>query len=265
MNGKQIIQELTEERNKLSKIITKKEKQLQSAPEGEVRVIKHNSGYQYYFRKKPSDKNGSYMHVSERNKAATLVQKRYDEQILAASKKQDAAIKRFLNIYDPECLKNIYSSLSDVRKKDVQAVILSDDEYVSKWEEYTYEHKSFAEDMPIHYTDSGNRVRSKSEVMIANALLKEGIPYRYECPLKLGTSLIHPDFTILRKSDREVLYWEHLGMMDDSEYTNRAIQRIRLYEEHGIYPGVHLILTMETVRQPINLEIIKNMIGQYCA
>ena len=48
------------------------------------------------------------------------------------------------------------------------------------------------------YSNSGVRVRSKSELIIANMLEKYGIPYRYEYPLLLnGNDLVRPDFLCL--------------------------------------------------------------------
>ena len=108
-------------------------------------------------------------------------------------------------------------------------------------------------------------MRSKSEVMIADALSKANIPYRYECPLRLGNAVVHPDFTVLRSSDREIVYWEHFGMMDDPEYCHKALQKIRLYEKCGIYPGIRLIITMETSYLPINLTVIGDAIRTYCS
>lgn len=54
---------------------------------------------------------------------------------------------------------------------------------------------------PIRETDE--RVRSKSEVIIADILNQEGIPYRYECPLQLkGWGKVYPDFTVLSERER---------------------------------------------------------------
>ena len=100
--------------------------------------------------------------------------------------------------------------------------------------------------------------------MIADALAQAGLPYRYECPLMLGTAVVHPDFTILRREDRKELFWEHLGRMDDAGYVMKNLSKIRLYEQNGIMPGIDLILTMETSQQPINLSVIKQVIRTYC-
>ena len=37
-----------------------------------------------------------------------------------------------------------------------------------------------------------------------------------------------------------------------------------MYEMQDLYPGKHLIISMETSGQPINLAVIKGMIQKYC-
>ena len=166
--------------------------------------------------------------------------------------------------YDPDCLKKIYETASDVRKELIVPAELPDELYAQQWQSMPFQPKMIGEDVPEHYSNKGERVRSKSEVMIADALAQAGIPYRYEYPCTFGTTVIHPDFTILRKEDRKELFWEHLGKMDDAEYVMTNLRRIRLYEQNGIMPGISLILTMETSQQPINLSVIKQMIRTYC-
>ena len=75
-------------------------------------------------------------------------------------------------------------------------------------------------------TENGELVRSKSEVLIANYLLHANVPYIYELPIVLDNRIIHPDFTVLNVRTREILYWEHLGMMDNKEYIESALAKI---------------------------------------
>lgn len=42
---------------------------------------------------------------------------------------------------------------------------------------------------PIDITDKGERVKSKSELTIANALYRSKIPYKYECPIILHNGI----------------------------------------------------------------------------
>ena len=259
-----MIEYLLEEKKKLSRIIRETKRRLDKAPEGCVRIVKHRNGYQFYLRTEGGDTSGVYLPVSERRKALALIQKRYDSQIRKAAEKQLDVIDYFLQKYDPESLKKIYQSMSEARKEFVVPVELPDEEYVKEWVSRGYTRKNILEGTPEHYTNNGERVRSKSEVMIAEALTQAGIPYKYECPLELGGIVIYPDFTILRQEDREILFWEHLGMMDDPDYCRNALNKIRMYETHNIFPGINLILTMETSGIPINLSVIKCIIKEYC-
>lgn len=252
------------EKERFESIRKSAEERLREAPEGTVYINKHGNGIQFYFRNGPKDKKGRYLPVAEKEKALVLVQKKYDHQITEAAEKQIIALNRFMKNYDPDCLKKIYEAVSDVRKDMIVPAEIPDELYAQQWQNTPFQPKKIGEDVPEHYSNKGERVRSKSEVMIADALAQAGVPYRYECPFTLGTTIIHPDFTVLRKEDRKELFWEHLGRMDDAEYVITNLRRIRLYEQNGIMPGINLILTMETRQQPINLTVIKQMIRTYC-
>jgi exodeoxyribonuclease V alpha subunit len=92
----------------------------------------------------------------------------------------------------------------------------------------------------IHRTGSGVLVRSKSEVIVANALDKLGdISWKYEEPL-LPLDDPHdyrlPDFTIGFEGD--VYYWEHLGMLSVPAYREGWERKRRWYEERMGIPVV---------------------------
>ena len=114
----------------------------------------------------------------------------------------------------------------------------------------------------LHKSLSGEKLRSKSEVIIANALYMNHIPYRYECELTFGDVSLHPDFTILHPVTFEIFYWEHFGMMDVPAYRESTYQKLRLYGEHHIYPGDRLITTYESETSPLDSEKIQKIIAQ---
>lgn len=88
----------------------------------------------------------------------------------------------------------------------------------------------------IHITDKGERVISKSEVIVANSLARHGLQYKYEKPLKLeGRDLpIKPDFTI--EYNGKIYYWEHLGMLAQESYRDKWMLKLDLYRKNGIEP-----------------------------
>lgn len=114
--------------------------------------------------------------------------------------------------------------------------------------------------MQVFVTEKGERVRSKSEKIIADKLYMMGIPYRYEYPLVLNNGVIvYPDFTILRMPRRQEVYLEHFGMMDDMNYVDTTLFKINSYEKNDIYLGVNLFITYETSRQPFNTKKLNEM------
>jgi len=86
----------------------------------------------------------------------------------------------------------------------------------------------------IHTTEAGDAVRSKSEVIIANALSARGVEYEYEHSLNLGGQLVLPDFTIEDEEMGRTIYWEHLGMLTDPVYKRRWHAKLDLYKNNGI-------------------------------
>ena len=76
-----------------------------------------------------------------------------------------------------------------------------------KWYEEEYHGKEFKEGVPVILTEKGERVRSKSEKIIADYFYRKNILYKYEKPLYLnGYGIVYPDFTLLsRKQERKFI------------------------------------------------------------
>lgn len=120
-------------------------------------------------------------------------------------------------------------------------------------------------------TQWGGKIMSNME--IRKMLLKKeqelvrGIPYKYEKPLLLRkqakTITIRPDFTTLNKRTRIQRYHEHFGKMDDPQYARKALEKIRLYEENGLFVGEQLILTFESSEQPLDKKELELLIEKY--
>lgn len=98
----------------------------------------------------------------------------------------------------------------------------------------------------IHRTERGEKVRSKSEVIIANMLHNLGLDYRYEFPIE-GTNQLgirRPDFVFFNSEHRPVL-WEHLGMLHDEQYRERWNAKLTWYEANGFSQGINLFITRD--------------------
>ncbi len=90
----------------------------------------------------------------------------------------------------------------------------------------------------IHRTDRADKaeyVRSKSEVIVANELLRHRVSYEYEDKLYSvdGSEWKLPDFTIQYEGD--TWYWEHLGRLRDPEYLEQWERKKKWYEKNGYF------------------------------
>ena len=237
---------------------------LEDAPAGTLRVCKHGNRTQYYHRYEPQDFNGIYIPQKDRSKAKKLAQKDYNKKLLCSIEKELLAIQKYFSSFPEYNAEQVYGHLHPERQKLITPIYEPDDTFISNWESLKYEGKGFYANMPELFTAKGERVRSKSEIIIADLLNKEGIPYRYEYPIYLpGFGTVYPDFTTLNTSNRKEFLWEHFGMMDDPVYIENALLKIATYEQHGFFPGNNLILTYESKQNPINQKILLTLIEQY--
>lgn len=242
----------------------KKEKALREVPEGKLRICANEKRVQYYLRKDAKERNGTYIREENIELARALAQKDYDQKVLSAIEKELNAIKKFLSEMPKVGAEQIFEKLHKERQKLIVPVMETDEQFVKNWEGIEYQGKGFYENTIALYTFKGERVRSKSEVIIADTLNREGIPYRYEYPVCLrNVGNVYPDFLVLNIRLRQEFYWEHLGMMDEAEYAEKAIRKIASYEKNGIYPGENLILTFETKKNPISSNVIHRKIQKY--
>ena len=135
---------------------------------------------------------------------------------------------------------------------------------LARWYDSEYHGKEFYEGTAEIVTEKGERVRSKSEKILADYFYRNNILYQYEKPLYLkGYGTIYPDFTFLSKKTRKEIYWEHEGMMDKPEYAKSAVKKIESYQRNGIHLGERLILTFETELTVLNSQIVEELVERY--
>lgn len=252
----------------LEKVVKEAKKRLQTAPEGHLRITKKCDSVEYYYKNSDvCNPNGRYMKKSEVKLVKGIAQRDYDTRIVKLAEERIKAITGFLAQYEITSLKKMYEKLNQYRKELVSPFEISDDEYVKRWQEVKYTGKAFADDMAEIVTERGERVRSKSEKIIADKLYVMGVPYRYEYPILLeGNIKLYPDFTILKMPEREEVYLEHLGLMDDSNYVENVIYKLNTYQRNGIFLGVNLFVTYENGKAPLNTKALDGLLRKlFCA
>lgn len=208
---------------------------------------------------------GKYLKRDELNLAKQLAQKSYDQKVLRAAELELQAWQLLAKHFPSMTVEEVYQALSPARQKLVTPIIPTDEEYRKQWEAVTYEPGWFKADAAVYITDRGERVRSKSEQLIANLLYRLHIPYRYEYPIELNVNgrkrIWRPDFTILDVKHRKEFYIEHFGKLDDQEerenYARNAFDKMKVYEENGMYDGGCMIFSFETSKAPLDIQYVE--------
>ena len=114
----------------------------------------------------------------------------------------------------------------------------------------------------IHTVSNGIKVRTKSEMAIAEILLRNGIPFVYELPhvLKNG-KIVHTDFTILSTIDYKTeILLEHEGSMADSGYRDKHAWRVENYYLSGYVPNVNIFFTYDGMNGSVDGESIQRIV-----
>lgn len=251
-----------------------KQLEVKRNPSGLIRIVKNHGQLQFYKRKSKSDLQGTYMPRSQNQLACKLIQADYDKKALTAIKDEITLLKSFLKKYQTNNTNHHFKTLPDTRQQILTPLTLSDSQYAELWLSEKYPRKEISPDIPKLFTDKGEQVRSKAEVLIANALKAADIPYRYEFPINLNINAglpshtediqtFHPDFYCLNLRTRKEYIWEHFGMMNDTDYSARAAEKLLLYQQNGYFPGKNLIITMETSKTKTSSMELNQIIQEY--
>ncbi len=132
------------------------------------------------------------------------------------------------------------TTMSHVEKSAVRKINSSVFSFHPLPDELLYSGDWFKEEKKLS-TLSKYFVRSKSEVIIANILVSEDVPFTYEEPLFAPDgSMYLPDFTVTFRGEK--YYWEHVGRLDLDSYKAHWEKKEKWYQKH--FPG-KLITTYE--------------------
>ncbi|MBO4902386.1 MAG: hypothetical protein J5518_06300 [Lachnospiraceae bacterium] len=264
MQIKQMRQEVEEEIARLEKLDKQIPGKLKGLPPGKLNCKVRKGGYQYYM-------NGVYQRVNSDAPMTGIANREYLEKLQQAVREKLLKLKKMKQCcaYDFDKPELVYANLHPARKRLVNPLILPKEDYIKRWQEEPYEHWEIGDDdvRGTIITDRGERVRSKSEKIIADALYRQGIPYKYEylLELKRGKQIVRvrPDFLTLSLKTMEEVVIEHLGMMDDEQYYLRSMDKIDLYEKNGYLIGEKLILLHETMNNPLDTTIMRRYIETF--
>lgn len=258
---------LDQRRKYLDHLLRQIDNEMKGLPEGRLRITHKQTGnhaVQYYHCRNKAERNGVYLAQSELNTAYALAKKGYLLKLRSKVEKQLDFLTKALPDLTDTPLQQAFTKLSLERKQLISPLVLDDETFIKQWQSVKYEGLPFEPGIPIHMTERGERVRSKSEKILADKFFAMDIPYHYEMPLHIPRhDDRYPDFTLLNRRTRETVYWEHFGKMDDEKYVNRNLKKINIYTKAGIIPGKNLIMTFETAQQALDMKAVEKLIMAY--
>lgn len=246
----------------LNQVLRSIKKDKTPKPRGKLRVDMKKGKPQYYRIIDSTDTRGKYIKKKDIGIAMALAQKNYNSKLQEIIKEEIEGIDRLLVTLN-QSPEELFKNLNLGRKNLIKPYLIDDEEYISRWISEPFETDKYYPEDKIYETNSGEIVRSKSEIMIANAYDELGIPYRYEAklPLKNGKYRF-PDFTVLDVKNRKIIYHEHFGRLDDEDYRFKNLRKLEDYREAGIILGKNLIVTYETSITPFNIHNVKQMLKE---
>lgn len=266
-----ITKEIKKELNKINNVIAVIEKgQIENDNNDRLSCQISNNCFQYRI-------NNKYVKKEERYKAVHLAQTEYERRLLLVLKNTKKKLENLLAIYTKDSFGKEYTNMCEGRKLLVTPYFPDKEKYIERWCTQEYDHweikdtdseseNKYAERGKI-FTLKGERVRSKSEKIIADELTRYDIPYRYEYPMTVridgAVSTIRPDFVTLNKRTLQEYIVEHLGMMDNKEYFERTLRKLDIYEKNGYLIGKNLIILHETTYYPLDMQIVDRYIWEY--
>ena len=243
-------------------------KRLSHAPAGVLNVSPHRGGFQYFRVTAKTGRKGEYISKEKMSLASAIAQRDYDAKMLAEIQRQRGVLEKCVAKYDVSVAENLYAQLHLARRSLVTPLVYSDEDFVARWSAVKYAGRGFDADSPVLMTARGERVRSKSEIIIADALFRRGIPYRYEYPHELLLAgarnrkriVVYPDFTCLNVRTHREFVWEHFGMIDVPEYCQNMASKMEMYLQNGFCMGKNFVMTTETHERPLNSMMVKAML-----
>ena len=259
--------ELRRNLSELSELENRLKKSLSQALDGNLTVKHINGGSRFYVQYERNRLASQYLGKDKMPTIKALAQKGYDAKLLKEVEKRRKAVEKCLEALNKanatQELSKVIEKVPKEMKPFIKAIDSLDDEYVREWSSLKYRKKPVSNESSF-YTKRNEHVRSKSEVIIADRLFSEGIPYHYEVPISLNQmDVIHPDFFVLNKRTRRAYFWEHLGMMDSPTYCIDNVRKLRDYANAGYLQGKNFIVTFETSKTPLDTKYIDLLIKEY--
>ena len=237
-------------------------KQLKRLPRGSITGRKYKDTYQYYHL---LNANGTYTRRGigkNDHLKGQLARKEYLKRVLPILDKNIKVLEHAYKQYQPIKPDSIIGKMSNVYQSLPQQYFIDKaimSEELQNWMNTPFDQSDLKPEEKIHTTSRGLKVRTRAELIIAEALYMYNIAFRYEQRLYIRNRRFAPDFTI-KLPDGRIIYWEHAGKTHEKKYMLDHYDKLLYYLHKGIVPGENLILTYDSVSGEFNTQAIHSEI-----
>ena len=166
---------LLAEQARLEEIVKIAKKELESAPKGKLRLSKKGERTQYYYIEE--NKKETYIRKGNETLISQLAQKPYDEEVIKLAERRLQQIKKITKYYSDNEIEQIFYKQHPARRRFIRPIEPTWEERLEVWVQKEYTGKEFSAEAPVIFTEKGERVRSKSEKILADYFAKNGICY----------------------------------------------------------------------------------------
>lgn len=188
----------------------------------------------------------------------SLARKKYLQKSIELLEKEIERLELFLQRSSPPDAEAVLQSLPEAYKTLPESMFFPRKGTAWKWATAEYNQSTYNPHEKIQLSVGGLRVRTKSELLIADRLEAYQLPFRYEETVGYRQYDFSPDFSIMTKEG--IIYWEHCGLMSDPRYRRRNEWKLQIYNKMGIVPWKNLIITYDTEDGGLDLRIIESEI-----
>ena len=238
------------------------EEELLTLPKGELYCYKSH-GIECYSERIPAKGNVKKENKKgikrDTDKVFKLVRKQYVEKAIRLLEKDTKAIDTLLRWYKPTDENTVMDSFIKKHPALTEGIYygqMSYAEMAAQWETAG----DFHQDSLKSTAADGTKRRSLGEITIGCRLDYYRIPYRFEAEIDHPDIPYVPDFTIIRPRDGKIIYWEHVGKVNDREYMEENKHKFEVYELYGIVPWDNLIVSYSQADYGINEKLIDGLI-----
>ena len=232
---------------------------LKKMPRGSLECRAHAGKYvEWYHIHNNSEK---YIRRRDVAYAEALAQKKYLKLKMNEIEQEIAAIELYMRKHDAiEAASEKYLK-NDAYRVLVEPMLNKSSAAAHAWANEPYERNPYTSLPLVYVSAAGTFHASKAEADIASALYRHGIAFRVEAPFRLYNGrIVYPDFQIIHPVTGEIYIWEHMGMLSDMKYRDRALYKIHDYGMSGYLLNEKLIITTESSAHFFSIQEVEEII-----